>query len=361
MKLYADFSALWNIASQINARRSDFSLDEDVKPIKEIDVRLSGEGIEVNPEELQLKGGVFSYEGRQVVLYIPNHTNREIEKALTEKSARKKFHVTFCSHLEKMKKSKQFEKYKATNNLSGDFHIFGKSKIDRTTKEGDVSLDVCMFCLEKLNYQGAADRSIRRMVRDSFDIPRFFSTYSSFFPYLPSGIGGDPSKADYTPDWPIVSAQYKASRNYTCENCHVNLNSYKSLLHTHHIDTIPGNNRPENLQALCVDCHRKEHGHMHVKHHDMQTITQLRLEQGLVEKQWNKVLQFVDPALNGVLRKLQKKGYQAPEVGYSIANERGDVIAIAEAAWPDNKLAITIEKIERTIAGWKICQPEDFL
>lgn len=361
MKLDVDFSALWNIASQIGARRSDFSLDEEVKPIKEIDVRLGGEGIEVNPEELQLRGGLFSYEGRQVVLYIPNHTNRDIEKALIDKSVRKKFHVGFCSHLEKMKKQKQFEKYKATNNLSGEFRIFGKSKIDRITKEGDVSLDVCMYCLEKLNYQGASDRAIRRTVRDSFDIPQFFSTYSSFFPYLPSGIGGDPSKADYTPDWPTVSANYKASRSYTCENCHVNLNSHKSLLHTHHIDTIPGNNRPENLQALCVDCHRKEHGHMHVKHRDMQIITQLRLEQGLIEKQWSKVLQLADSALDGVLRKLQKKGYQPPEIGYSITNNRGDVIAIADVAWPENKLAITIEKIDQAIPGWKIVQPEDFL
>ncbi|WP_067587182.1 HNH endonuclease [Endozoicomonas ascidiicola] len=361
MKLEADFSAIWNIANQIGATRSNFLLDEQVQPIDPIDVRLSGEGIDVNPEDLQLRGGIFSFEGRQVVLYIPNHTNRDIDKALIDKSVRKKFHITFCSHLEKMKKNKQFEKYKATNNLSGDFHIFGKCKTNRSSKEGDVNLDVCMYCLQKLNYQGSSDRSVCRIVRDSFDIPEFFSTYSSFFPYLPSGIGGDPNKADYTSDWPTVSANYRASRNYTCENCYVNLNSNKNLLHTHHIDTISGNNRPENLQALCIDCHRKEHGHMYVRHSDMQIISHLRREQGLTEKQWHKVLLLADSALNGVLRKLQRKGYKPPEIGYPLVNDHGDIVAIADVAWPEKKLAITIEKSEQAIGSWKTVQAEDLL
>ena len=361
MKLTVDFSALWNIASKIGAEKSTFSLNDEIREIDPIDVSLSGKGIEVDPEDLQLKGGLFSYEGRQVVLYIPNHTNREIEKALTTKSVRKKFHVTFCRHLEDMKRKKQFEKYKATNNLSGLFNIFGKSKIDRTLKDGNVELDVCMYCLQKLNYKGSSDRNICRTVRDTFDIPEFFSTYSSFFPYLPSGIGGDPSKADYSPDWKRKSAEYRASKNYTCENCHVNLNSHKSLLHTHHIDTIPGHDQYDNLQALCIDCHRKEHSHMHVSYNDMQTVTRLRREQGLIQRQWDSVLNLADPALYGSLRKLQSEGYMPPEIGYSITGNSDQASLAADAAWPETKLAIMIETAVQNVDGWNIVPPENFL
>ena len=361
MKLQVDFSALWSLADQIGASESNFSLNERIKPIDPIDVRLGEQGIEVNPEDLQLNGGLFSYEGRQVVLYIPNHTNREIEKALSTKSVRKKFHVTFCRHLEDMKRKKQFEKYKATNNLSGNFHIFGKSKSDRQTKEGNVELDVCMYCLEKLNYQGASDRATRRIVRDNFDIPEFFSTYSSFFPFLPSGIGGDPTKADYTADWREVSERYRESRNYTCEKCFVDLNNHKSLLHTHHKDTVAGNNNPDNLQALCVDCHRKEHGHMYVSYGDMQTITRLRQEQEITEKDWDSVLYLADPALNGVLRKLKAQGYQPPELGYRLPNDGTREVFVADAAWPYSKIAIVIANINYARPDWKVVRPESFL
>ena len=233
MKLTVDFSALWRLAEQIGAEPVPFTTGEEIKPLNPIDLRLSGEGIDVDPEALELKGGLFSYEGRQVVLYIPDHTNKDIERALTTQNVRKKFHVTYCEHLNNMKQRGYFERYKATNKLTGKFHIFGKSKIDRTMKEGDVALDVCMFCLQKLNYKGSSDKQIRRRVRDSFVIPEFFSTYSSFFPYLPSGIGGDPDKSDYTSDWSNISTRYRESRNYTCEECNVVLSAQKHLLHTY--------------------------------------------------------------------------------------------------------------------------------
>lgn len=359
MELTPNFRQLWKIAKQIDASKSNFTLDQGIKPIDPIDVRLSGDGIEVKPEELDLNGGLFSYAGRQVVLYIPNHTNKGIEKALVDKSERKKFHVTFCKHLEDMKRKKQFDKYIATNNLSGSFHIFGKSKINKALKEGNVELDVCMYCLQKLYYQGASNLDTSRIIRDSFDIPEFFSTYSSFFPFFPSGIGGDPTKADYTPDWREVSNRYKTSRNYTCEQCHVNLNNHKSLLHTHHIDTIAGNNRPENLMALCADCHRKEHGHMHVSHSNMQIITKLRREQNINLDNWESALNLADPALNGILRKLQAKKYEPPELGLTIT-DKGKTVE-ADAAWPARKLAITIHKTNKSIPGWKIVQPGSFL
>lgn len=360
MKLTFDFSALWRVADQIGAKHSNFSLDDEIKPLDPIDVRLSGEGIDVDPEALKLRGGLFSYEGRQVVLYIPDHTNKDIEKALTTQGVRKKFHVTYCEHLNNMKQRGYFERYKATNKLTGKFHIFGKSKLDRTMKEGDVALDVCMFCLQKLNYKGSADKFTRRKVRDSFVIPEFFSTYSSFFPYLPSGIGGDPDKADYTSDWSQVSSAYRQTKNYTCEVCNVTLNDQKHLLHTHHINAVRGDNRQENLQALCVDCHRKEHGHMYVSHSDMQTITMLRNQQSVIQRNWESVLQYADPALRGILEKLQIQNYSAPVLGYFIEKNDNDS-CLVDAAWPEQRMAVAINMPQTIPSGWELFAPEAFL
>ncbi|AMO56122.1 hypothetical protein GZ77_04755 [Endozoicomonas montiporae] len=358
MPINVDFLELRSIANEIGANEIDFVLNDEINPVDPIDVILDEQGIEADPSNLKLRGGPFEYEGRQVVLYIPNHS-WDIEKSLSELKSRNKFHVTYCEYLEKRKKQNTIDRYIATNRLTGLFKIFGTSKQSRTLKEGEVELNVCMYCLKKLNYKGASSTSIRRQVRDSFDIAEFFSIYSSFFPFMPNGMAANPANSNYPKNWSKISTSYRQSKNYTCEHCHVDLNDHRNLLHTHHIDGIPGNNNYSNLLALCIDCHRKEHGHMYVRHTEMQTITKLRRDQGVIEQNWDSILRLADPALYGVLKKLQDQGYQPPTIGYSISSN--DTIYTADVAWPNERFAIVVVKPESKISGWKLFTPEEYL
>lgn len=45
-----------------------------------------------------------------------------------------------------------------------------------------------------------------------------------------------------------------SERGIICEICEYNI-----MEHIHHIDEDPTNNDLDNLQLLCIDCHRKQH------------------------------------------------------------------------------------------------------
>src|SRR5690606_8629747 len=117
----------------------------------------------------------------------------------------------------------------------------------------------------------------------------------------------------------------------------------KRLLHTHHINGVKHDNSASNLICLCADCHRKEpfHGHMYIKHTDMQTINRLRAEQGiLMSKTWTAVKQHVDPALHGVLHLAQKKLNNPPSVGHVIIDTASRNPVELDLAWPEHRLGI---------------------
>ena len=100
---------------------------------------------------------------------------------------------------------------------------------------------------------------------------------------------------------------------------------------------------------------------MYVSYGDMQTITRLRQEQEITEKDWDSVLYLADPALNGVLRKLKAQGYQPPELGYRLPNDGTREVFVADAAWPYSKIAIVIANINYARPDWKVVRPESFL
>jgi len=50
----------------------------------------------------------------------------------------------------------------------------------------------------------------------------------------------------------------KISHNPLCERCE-KINRIMRAIIVHHKDRNPKNNHPDNLEALCVECHDKEH------------------------------------------------------------------------------------------------------
>ena len=151
-------------------------------------------------------------------------------------------------------------------------------------------LQVCMHCLEKLNYANCrnGNKDDKEKIVQEFHIPIFFETYDSCFSTLPSRRAG--VREDYTDNWAEVSGRCRERQNFTCEDCGVKLNQpdHRRLLHTHHKNRAKRDNRRENLQALCVYCHSREPGHEHMRTRrfrgSFEQIEQLRQEQGLDQK-----------------------------------------------------------------------------
>lgn len=361
MKITVDFSALWSEVGKISKDPAEFVLDSYLQPRDTIDFELEG-GKDVSLDDVDFDGPVASVQGRQVLLYIPDHGS-SFEKAVDNPEWGKKFHVTFCKTLEEMKAKNRFERYTATNDLSGMFKITG-TDYGRNKVAGTVPLRVCKFCLMRLNYQNALSSvSLRQKIANSFNIAKFFETFSSCFRYMPSGISSA-EVSGYTDDWKKVSNQIRRNVKFICQGCKVDLSNHKKLLHVHHCNGVKNDNSLKNLKALCADCHRKEphHEHMHIPHNDTQTINRLRREQALILSDWDDVERLADPAVLGLLGKLRSKSWKAPEIGFELENAKGEVIAEFEAAWPERKVGLVISRDSvENFSDWQIKTLGEFI
>lgn len=282
----------------------DYKIDVDLSLLKKAVKAVGAEELVVLFEKLKKEkgmpvsdlsdvepiNGLLSYKGYQIILYIQDHTHyihrNMFEEAIEDGGEGNKFHVAECQTIEMMRAINRGERYVVTNNQSGKFIITGENNERRKAK-----LQVCRYCLRKLNYAGYRNKKDNRdkdQIVQEFHIPIFFETYASCFSTLPSRRAG--VREDYTDDWLEVSWSYRQKQNFTCEKCGVDLSQldHPKLLHTHHKNGVKTRNNEENLQALCAYCHSREPYHQHMKNEifrkSFEQIEQLRQEQGLPQQ-----------------------------------------------------------------------------
>lgn len=358
-----DLSLLAQAVKTMGAANINFELSNESRPEGPvIDTQLHN-GFEVNFEDIEFDTGLASYQGRQVLLYIKDHSyNNKIYTVLEDGTKGNKYHVADCSKLEEMRRKGRFDRYIVTNKLNGLFSVSGKDSRTNEIIEGETCLNVCQFCLEGINFDKFASLkrgAPRREFVKNFKLADFFDTYSSFFKFMPTGVASKQT-SHYTKDWETVSKRIRGKFNYQCQQCGVDLSQHKRSLHVHHINGVKSDNSDSNLTPLCCDCHRKQpdHQHMFIKHEETKLISQLRNAQGLnVKENWQDVYDLADPGMHGVIDLLEKYHVSLPEVGEEIQNEKNEVVAELELAWPIKKVGIAIDKPEAIAAtklGWKV-------
>ena len=350
MEINVNFSALWAAAKKMSDGKSVFSYkantDETFVTEKTILRR------DITLEDVDSHGGLLQVDGSQILLYIEDHSFR-VQDVINGNGGNK-FHIADCSKLNEMRKNNRFDRYVVTNDVSGIFPVSGKASDNHTLIEGKAELHVCKLCLGFLNYKRY--KSNRTNVFNEFTLDEFFSHYSTLFNSFPKTIAD--KRGGYTDDWEKTSLDYRTQKNFNCEACHVDLSSYQHLLHTHHVNGVKRDNVMSNLRALCIDCHRKEpsHEHMRVRSNEVHTINKLRRDQTILSSSdWDDALAFADTSYHGLLDLYRNKNMAVPEIGYDVTDEDDAVIATAELAWPKNKRAIIhqsadVASLEK--AGW---------
>lgn len=353
MQLNVDLNSLFHNVEKMGAKPVDFDISLRPNELNPIDAQLSSSGIQVEFDDISFENGLANYEGRQVLIYIPDHSFN-VQAVLDRESIGNKFHVSHCRTLKEMQAKGRYSRYIATNKLTGTFPIFGTDQFKTQKIEGNAELTVCKNCLTNLNYKGYKNN--KTSIFKEFNIEEFFSTYSSFFPYSPLGFN---EVSGYSNNWSEVSSSYKAKNNYTCEYCHVNLTKNKKLLHVHHINGVKSDNSEKNLRALCLDCHKKQpsHNHMHVKHEDTILINRIREEQGCCKiGSWEEIEKYADKGLWGFIDLCKKYKLRLAEVGYTIVLDNHKT-AYLDLAWPSEKIAISLSQEHSTKAkqkGWQM-------
>lgn len=349
MQIRFDFSGLWQLADDIGAMRKDLPIAISDR-IELTDEQLEL-GVEVTLDALQDVGGLLSFDGRQVLLYIPDQGGAILDVKAGNRNVGKKFHVAHCITLENMKRTGRFERYIATNRVDGKFHVHGTDMFGVEVEEKEAELYVCQNCLTKLNYQQARTNRTARSIRETFDLGDFFETYASVFPYRPTRTKVTPGDGRYAEDWSDVSRRCREHANWHCSDCGVDMAEHKHLLHVHHKNGVKADNRPDNLMVLCAACHRDQplHEHVGVSAEEMRTINLLRKQQGLQVKSWPAVLKHADPALRGALGLARAKQYAVPSIEFELSAD-----VCLEVAWPEKRIGITLSGTKPSIRGWTL-------
>ena len=264
-----------------------------------------------------------------------------------------------------MRETGRFKRYDVINRVDGMFPVFGYESISRENVEGEADLGVCQNCLKVLNYKGftSLNSTVKKQVFNDFSFEKFFEVYSSYFKSLP--VNSKKMISNYTSDWPSISANLRSELDYTCEQCGVDLNMEKQLLHTHHINGNKADNERENLKVLCADCHKKQphHDHIYVSNNDVLKINQIRREQHKFDvSNYENILDYADTALFGLLKKCESRRLPLGELGIAIS-ENQNFVSI-DLCWPRRKVAVLINADNKKILqkyGWTVFTAFDAL
>ena len=241
-------------------------------------------GIEVKSlDEIETQDGLFVHKGRQIVIYINDHTYIGCESVMQDPNNGKKVHLYECETIAKMRADGRFDRY--IKIMPED----NKYPIDDKSSQGiEVKLYPCQNCLKALDYKRFKTSlvdSVKEFL-DAFDAEEFFRDYSTFFIRKPKHSNVTVPYTGYSKGWHKISREFRERNGWICGGCGVNLSQkkYHGIIHAHHISGVKYDESDENLKCLCIVCHAKQPHHGHMKHNAdkyKSLIRRLRREQGL--------------------------------------------------------------------------------
>jgi len=265
VKLEVQFNQLDTVRTAIGGELKTHSFQtKGLAAFKSIETELLS-GIEITLNDVDGSRGVFTHQGRQIVIYIKDHTTRS--DVVRSPSTGNKVHFRDCRTIEKMKRDKRYERYVATNRRDGiflvDFDVYSGGA-DQETR-----LNPCQNCLNELNYYNFKNlnHSQKSDIVQNFDYDEFLENYSVFFENRPNNSDKTAFKSNYIEGWSYLSNRVRDRNNWLCMDCEIDCSApnTRKFLHVHHVNGVKSDNSPQNLEVVCLLCHANKPHHSHMK------------------------------------------------------------------------------------------------
>lgn len=211
---------------------------ETYRPIKPVDVSI--EDIENGTIEITDDGIFFKASNGQ------RHSGFMYKRDYhLVKYGKPRFHIRDCEVIQGFKRRGQF---RAMHRWANEETVPVRDMDDNYTDKNISTLPLCSKCRAILEEQE------REAYKDNKDF--VVELKSVAFP----GTGDtDVDVLGYTRDWQTISNKYRVKHLYTCERCGISItNPFDyDYMHCHHKDGNKINNREDNLECLCIECHSK--------------------------------------------------------------------------------------------------------
>lgn len=292
MPINVDLSGLENALKSIGGKKAEIGSIREITRISdpiELKIIKGGSAVLTGGElikHLDSSTGLLAIGNTQITLHIYDPFSDK--EQLSEQPATKpKFHLTECKTIESMRYKGRFDRYVSSNRRDGHFQV-RPYEFDTKVRgnEMEANLTPCKNCLMSLDYNGYAQQNIYSMkerIFSGFSLKIFFEDFETVFRCLPLYTPETFPEGNYTKDWARISYKTRRDANWTCSCCNVCCVDQTGLSHVHHKDGNRGNNRPSNLEVLCLACHKSRplHGRMHYSPQNKLKLEQLRISQKL--------------------------------------------------------------------------------
>ena len=227
--------------------------------------------------------GILMRQGRPVFAYIRDHISSQYGYS-DNPEERNKVHFTFCQTLKRMAEGGRFQRYRLTNRDDNRYLVDIRDSSGRTQERDGEILFPCRDCLDNVSYRCydkylLPEHEKKKTVRefDAKEAFRLLWQHFDMFRPLARGLKSATQPTGYAANFHAISRAFRRSRNFTCEQCGVQLSgAHQGLVDTHHISGDKSNNRYDNLRCLCKLCHAEQHSHYRVSPQARRIITLAR-------------------------------------------------------------------------------------
>lgn len=268
------------LRKRINGKTHTETIDQPLSDFQKIEHELRTKGIEVDPNDIKRVGPYLVYEDKHnrshlAILYIQHSraTRQQLENNRSSSGDTPKFHLTWCTAVDKVHRNKRFDKFVMSQSESHIFSVEPKDSPNIGSKDHfiEVRLYPCQFCLGELSYRGfhyKQQKPVKLRQVEEFKIKEFLSeNYATLvsWKFLPLYQANTRRRGGYSVDFPERSRRVREHHNWRCTGCGVNMTKMKEGLHCHHINGVKSDNSWKNLKVLCALCHKgidEFHTHM---------------------------------------------------------------------------------------------------
>ena len=225
--------------------------------LKALIQRISGGGsCSRSPDPAQPPGGKRTGSpgsfrvGDGIFFYNPdNHNSQRLDRAVLYQKGvdyfrhnygrDPRYHILHCSRIG------NYAWYVPTSRADGKFLVILNGR------EDEMELRVCQNCLDLLIERYGA--GVFPQNPEEFPLSDWLETF----------------EFDYSSEvWEERSRVCRENANWRCEQCGIDLEFHRHLLHAHH-RWGTRYNEPEDLMALCIGCHARQNGggHQTLRYH----------------------------------------------------------------------------------------------